>query len=331
MNTSTDLQKFRVVPHAAILVLGLLLTLSTAMAEVPPRFYLKTLVGTNAIPVIKMDITGNANPLDPSHHISGDVSIEADILIAGYAKIFKINDRAAMLAFLAPMGDITSDTIIAGNISRQISSGFGDPIIEFNINLIGPEAIKSIPDIIRYEPGFSLDLIFDLALPVGEYDKSQSVNLGLNRWYGRIGAPIIWQFGAWVPGRRTTLEFLPSIWLFGDNNDFVGQNLETDPTFELDTHLTRDFSMHMWGSLDAIYISSGDSKINGVTTSGSDSTSLGFTFGYQINDGLQLTLGYKSTIGSADVGDLDQSSFMISIISGWHPVLSGAERLKMEH
>jgi hypothetical protein len=28
------------------------------------------------------------------------------------------------------------------------------------------------------------------------------------------------------PGRRTTLEFLPAVWLFGNNNDFVGPGAE---------------------------------------------------------------------------------------------------------
>ena len=32
------------------------------------------------------------------------------------------------------------------------------------------------------------------------------LNLGQNRWYGRVGAPMVWQIGPWVPGRRTTFE-----------------------------------------------------------------------------------------------------------------------------
>ncbi|MCK7481112.1 MAG: hypothetical protein M0C28_30840 [Candidatus Moduliflexus flocculans] len=32
------------------------------------------------------------------------------------------------------------------------------------------------------------------------------------------------------------------MWLFGDNNDYVGQTLKTDPMFQLDAHLTRDFT-----------------------------------------------------------------------------------------
>ena len=57
-----------------------------------------------------------------------------------------------------------------GEPVAQSVSGFGDPTVEFNLNLIGPKAQKSIPDALRYEPGFSLDVIADLAIPIGEYD-----------------------------------------------------------------------------------------------------------------------------------------------------------------
>ena len=98
-------------------------------------------------------------------------------------------------------------------------------MFEFDVNLIGPPAQKNLVDALRYEPGFSLDVIADLAVPVGEYDNSRSLNLGQNRWYGRVGAPIVWQLGPWVPGRRTTLELLPAVWFFGTNDDFVGKTL----------------------------------------------------------------------------------------------------------
>jgi hypothetical protein len=203
-------------------------------------------------------------------------------------------------------------------------------MLEFDINILGPRAQKNIPDVLRYEPGFSVDLLADLAVPIGEYDSSKPLNLGQNRWYGRLGLPIIWQLGPWVPGRRTTLEFLPAVWLFGTNNDFVGQTLKTDPLFQLDAHLTRDLTEHFWGSLDAAWYNGGQSSINGVPGKKLNNLGFGLTLGYTINDNLNLTVGYKSTVNDQAPGDLRMDSFMVTLVYGWHPLLEGSRRLKSE-
>jgi len=63
-------------------------------------------------------------------------------------------------------------------------------------------------------------------------------------------------------------------------------------------------------------------------TSGSDMTLVGLTLGYQINDSMQLTLGYKSTLNNDSASnDLQMSIFMISLTTGWHRLLEGADRL----
>ncbi len=299
-----------------------------ANAQVPPRFYWKTLQGMNAVPVIAMSVSGNTNPLDPSHIFDRSASLSADIAIAGYAKMFPVWNKSAMLAVLVPMGRIEGDFLDDGALSRESSSGFGDPMIEFNMNLIGPPPIMKLSDLLRYEPGFSLDLVVDVTFPLGQYDNTQSLNLGQNRWYGRIGTPIVWQLGPWIPDRSTTLEIFPSVWFFGDNDDFVGRNLSSDPTFELETHLTRNFTSKFWGSVDATYTSSGDATIASRTTPGSDMTLVGFTLGYQLNDSMQLTIGYKSTLNNdAGSSDLRMSTFMISFTTAWHRLLEGASRL----
>lgn len=300
----------------------------TANAQVPPRFYWKTLQGMNAVPVIALSASGNVNPLDPSYIFDPSANLSADVAIAGYAKIFPVWNKAAMLAVLVPMGRIEGDFLAGRLLTREASSGFGDPMVEFNINLIGPPPIMNLPDMLRYEPGFSLDLVVDLAFPLGQYDNSQSLNLGQNRWYGRIGTPIVWQLGPWIPDRRMTLEIFPSVWFFGDNDDFVGENLSSDPTFELEAHLTRNFTSKFWGSLDATYSSSGDSTVGSSTASGSSMMLVGYTLGYQINDSMQLTIGYKSTMNNDTASDdLRMSTFMISLTTGWHRLLEGASRL----
>jgi hypothetical protein len=301
---------------------------SQALAQVPARFYWKSLSDANAVPLILNYVSGNTNPFNPANTPTAGADIDAFLATPGYARTFSLFDRAAMAALLLPMGHISGEITVAGRTFKQSANGWGDPMLEFTFNILGPPAQKNIPDVLRYEPGFSVDLLADLAIPIGKYDSDQPLNLGQNRWYGRVGAPIVWQLGSWVPGRRTTLEFLPSVWFFSTNDDYVGQTLKTDPKFQLDAHLTRDFTERFWGSLDAAWYYGGKSSINGVAGEKLNNLGVGLTLGYQINDNLQLTFGYKTTVNDKGSGDLRMSSFMLTLVYGWHPLIEGMKRLK---
>jgi hypothetical protein len=316
---------------AMMLALGALCP-PQALAQVPARFYWKGLSDAEAVPLIVNSISGNTNPFDPAHIVvpNANTNIEATLAIAGYARTFSLFDRSTMAAILLPMGRVSGEVTAAGKTLNQSANGFGDPMFEFDINVLGPPAQKNIPDALRYEPGFSVDLLADLAVPIGEYNSSQALNLGQNRWYGRLGAPVVWQLSPWVPGRRTTLEFLPAVWLFGPNNDYVGQTLTTDPLFQLDAHLTRDFTEHFWGSLDAAWYYGGKATINGIAGEKLNNYGAGFTLGYTINDNLNLTVGYKSTLNDTAPNALRMDTFMLTLVYAWHPLIEGSRRLKGE-
>jgi hypothetical protein len=130
-----------------------------------------------------------------------------------------------------------------------------------------------------------------------------------------------------VPGRRTTIEFLPAIWLYGDNNDFVGMKMETDPMYQLEVHLTRDFMERLWGSFDAISHSGGKATIDGVEGSKLSNLGLGFTLGYEVNDNMHLNISYSSTVNDKEAEDLKMDGFRITLIYGWHPIIEGMRRL----
>jgi outer membrane putative beta-barrel porin/alpha-amylase len=303
------------------------LSVPRASAQVPARFYWKTLSDANAVPLIFNSISGNTNPFDPAHIVLPGGSIDGTLALAGYARTFTLFDRAAMAAVLLPMGRLSGDVAVASRTVSESARGFGDPTVEFDVNLVGPPAQKTLVDALRYQPGFSLDLIADLAVPIGKYDNSQQLNLGQNRWYGRVGLPIVWQLGPWVPCRRTTLEFLPAVWLFGENDDYVGKTLKTDPLFQLDAHLTRDLAERLWGSLDGAWYTGGAASIDGVKGEKLNNLGVGLTLGYQINDNLGLTFGYKSTVNDKAPGDLRMDGFMVSLVYGWHSLIEGARRL----
>ena len=313
---------------ATVIVALAILCPMFALAQIPPRFYWKSLSGANAVPVIFQSLSGNANPIDPAYVVSADAEVDANVLVAGYAKMLPLFDRTVTLAVLEPMGRISGNTSVAGVNFSQDATGFGDPMFEAGINLIGPKALRTIPDLLRYEPKLSLDLIFDIAFPVGEYDSDQALNLGQNRWYGRVGAPLVWQIGSWVPGRRTTLEVLPSVWLFSENDDYVGHTLSTEPMFQVEGHLTRDFTEHFWGSLDSTWLAGGESSIDGAGGDSLNNVGIGFTLGYQINDNISLTAGYMATVNDSEPTDLRMDGFRISFTYGWHKIVEGQKRLK---
>lgn len=303
---------------------------SEALAQVPARFYWKTLSDTNAVPLIFNSISSNTNPFDPSRFVTAGAQVDATLALPGYARTFSLFDRAAMAAFLVPVGRISGELQVAGTAFNQSTDGFGDPMIEFDINVIGPAAQESLPDVVRHEPGLSIDVLADLAVPIGNYDSTQPLNLGQNRWYGRVALPIVLQLGPWVPGQRTTLELLPAAWFFGTNSDYVGRTLETDPMFQLDGHVTRDLTEHFWAALDVSWYVGGSSSVDDVEGEQVNNLGVGFTLGYAITDNLNLTFGYKTTILDDEPDDLRLSGFMVSLVYGWHSLIEGVQRLKSE-
>ncbi|MCK7583441.1 MAG: hypothetical protein MZV65_53185 [Chromatiales bacterium] len=137
----------------------------------------------------------------------------------------------------------------------------------------------------------------------------------------------MWQLGSWAPEQRTTLEFLPAVWIFGPNNDFVGKTMTTEPLFQLEGHLTRNFTKGFWASLDAAWYSGGKATIDGVAGEKLNNVGLFFTAGYELNENAQLTVGYGSTLGDNDPSDLRLNQFRVTLTYFWHPLMEGMKRL----
>lgn len=312
----------------ALFIVMLCVSISAMAQGDGARFYWKGLMGTNAVPVIVNSMGGNANPLDPAQNIIPGSNFEATMSMPGYAKMLPIRKRSALISVIVPMGRIAGEASLDGLDFSATARGFGDPMVMFDINVIGPKAIMNIPEMLRYKPGFSVDLLGSIAIPIGEYDNSSPINIGQNRWYGRIGAPVVWQIGQWIPGKRTTFEMLPAIWFFADNTDFVGKTMETKPKYQLEAHLTRDFMERIWGSLDVISYTGGKSTIDGKEGSSLNNLGMGGTLGYHVNDNLQLHVSYNSTVNDNDAEDLKMDGFRFTLLYGWHPLIEGMRRLK---
>jgi hypothetical protein len=143
--------------------------------------------------------------------------------------------------------------------------------------------------------------------------------MGANRWNVRIGLPFMYTLGDWIPGEITTLEILPSVWFYGDNDNSFGSNLEQDAMYTLEAHITRDITASTFVSLDYFVQRVGDSFTDGLPSGfANTSDSLGLTLGYMLNAQTQFQLRYASTLSpDALQGELKAKMFQFDLNYFW--------------
>jgi hypothetical protein len=310
------------------------------------RAYWKGRDGTNVLSFQYLNLNMQASgtqQFDPSQFIYPNSDTEANVMIANYARHFTLLNRASSIAVNIVGGSVDLDVntnfvppgflppgVTPGDSLRQSASGYGDPSVQLDVNLFGTSQLKSTVDMVNYEPTWTLDAAVLLAFPIGEYDKDKLVNMGLNRWYGRVALPFKYHFGVFSPGYMTSLEIIPSVWLFAENDDFVGQKLENDPMWQLEAHLTHDFTRSFFGSLDLLYRGGFQSEINGVEVGDKlDVGNLGFTLNYQATDNLTIRTSYMSNVFGDS--DLDNSVIRIQFAYAWHRLMENMKKLKSGH
>jgi hypothetical protein len=298
-----------------------------AQGDGPRTHWKEMLTGTNLVNLTYLHGSGNVNPLDPTKTVQPSADFDVDIALIGYSRSFSLFGRTAIGSLLVPVGGLGAEVAGAVVSVKDSANGFGDPLLQLDLNLFGTPAMRNIPELLRYEPDFTVDLVFDLAIPIGEYDDDSAANIGQNRWYGRVGAPVMISLRDWVPGRRTTLELLPAVWFFEDNDDLMDSTLKNNPLFQLEAHLTHDFTEGFWGSFDAVWYTGAKSTIGGLTGDKLNDLGLGFTLGYNVTDNLMLIAGYTATLENKP-GDLDLGVFRINLVYGWHRLLEGIGRLR---
>ena len=310
------------------------------------RSYWHAREGTNVVSFqsLRVDIEASeSQQFAPGQYIYPNADVEASVFIANWVHYFTLLDRPSSLNFTLAGGDVDVDVdttavpsiflppgIAPGSSFSQSSSGFADPAAQLVVNLFGTPPLKSNVDLLNYEPTWTLDAAAMLAFPIGEYDDDQLVNIGQNRWFGRFALPVAYHFGAFAPGYRKSLEIIPSVWLFDENDDFVGNKLQNDPLYQLEAHLTNDFTTDFFGSVDLLYRGGFQSEIDGVDMGDElDIGALGFTLNYQVNDNFVIRAGYSSNVFGDD--DLDTGMFRIQFVFGWHKAMENLKKLTSGH
>ncbi len=309
------------------------------------RTYWKGRAGTNILSVQYLDMHLQASDelqFDPSNYIYPAADAEASIFVLSWARHMTLFNRPSVLSANLMGGSINVkfDTtitppeflppgIVPGFSLSQSASGYADPSVQLAVNLVGTPAINAIFDYLNYEPTWTLDAAFMLGVPLGQYDNDRVVNMGLNRFYGRVAFPFKYHFRVFTPGYMSSLEVVPSVWLFTDNDDFLGQKLKNDPMWQIEAHWTHDFTQHFFGSLDLLYRNGFQSEINGVDLGGDlEIGNLGFTMNFQVTDNVTIRTSFSSNVfGDSDI---DTSMIRLQFIYAWDRAIENIKKLGSE-
>jgi hypothetical protein len=185
-----------------------------------PRAYWKGRAGTHgfSFQYLRLDLQADdSQQFAPGQYIYPNSDVEANLIIANYLYHLTLFNRPSSISFGIAGGsvDLKSNAkvppefvppaITPGVTFNQSASGYADPILQLDVNLFGTPPLKANFDLIDYEPTWTLDTAIMLGLPIGQYDADKLVNLGQNRWFGRIALPFKYHFGVFSRGYMKSL------------------------------------------------------------------------------------------------------------------------------
>jgi hypothetical protein len=281
-----------------------------------PRMYWNAPLGTNILQAYYWTASGNSlSPENTQPKLGFDTDINIGVL--GYNRIIDIAGHSAIATAVITGGKVSGSLL---GKSLPSSNGIGDLYLQAVINIFGAPAL-SAEAFATYTQDSVLSLLVGVTAPSGKYENNQALNLGANRWNMRIGLPFMQTIGEWIPGKIMTFEVLPSVWFYGDNDDYTGAglSLEQDPMLTLEAHITQDITPSIFVSLDYFVQRIGESSINGSTSSAANtSDSLGVTVGYMLNAQTQFQLRYAVALNpNANEGELDANMLQFNLNYFW--------------
>ena len=298
--------------HGKKLKLAIYLSILTLLSQYSyadlgdgPRAYLPPPIDTNVFILNAIQVSGNSM-LD-SGVVLPDLDLDIDLLVAQYTRTMEIADRYVAFTVVQPQGRLSSKIAFsnAPNFKRETKSkGLGDTQLLISAGLYGlpPLTLATYRD---YDPKLAVGGLARITLPTGEYDEDKSANLGTNRYSLQLGSPITFGFGEnLLDPRLTTLDLLPSITIYSDNDDpFRANKKSQKPLFKFESHVTHNFNPAFWASIDSVYSYGGATKTDGQSDDNRQrSFNMGATLGFQFSAEFGLKLTYGKTIDHNDDG-----------------------------
>jgi len=235
----------------------LLVAVPMAQAQsIEPRSYANAPVGVNFL-LAGYAYTSGGVAFDTNLPAT-DPNLITNSAVLGYARVLDLWGLSGKFDTIVPYTWLNGTAMFAGQPIERSVDGFGDPTFRLSVNLYGAPAL-TLPEFKSYEQDLIVGVSLQVSAPLGQYDPSKLINLGLNRWSFKPELGLSQALGPW------TLELQAAVTLYTDNDEFLGDNTRSqEPLYTLQWHVIREFGHGIWGSLDATYFTGGRTSINDV-------------------------------------------------------------------
>ena len=284
---------------AALVGYALAVVAPIALAQdIEPRAYSNAPVGVNFL-IAGWGYTRGGLSFDPALPVT-DEKLHTSNAVVAYARVLDLWGMSGKFDVIAPYTWLSGSAVYKGEPVQRVVNGLADPAFRLTINLCGAPAMN-----LREFAGYEQDLIVGTSLrvipPVGQYDDTRIVNIGLNRWSFKPEVGVSKAVGPW------TLELTFAATFFTDNKDFYNGGIRSqDPLYSLQGHAIYAFRSGIWASLDATYFTGGRTTVNGVL--GNDlqqNWRLGATLAYPVDRYNSVKLYASSGVSSRTGNDFD--------------------------
>jgi len=224
--------------------------------EIEPRVYANTPVGMNFLAVGYSYSSGNIF-MDPALPIE-NLDARLNIVLPRYIRSFSLFGAPAKVKALLPWSSGHWEGFVEGDFETTDASGLADARLGLDVLLVGAPVLEP-SEFGSYEQKSVVGLRFDLVTPTGQYDSSEFINLGSNRWSFRSELGLSKTFNKW------TVEVAGGVWVYTDNRDFFGGNtLSQDPFLVAKANVVRSIRPGFWWAVGTGYGQGGRTFVNGV-------------------------------------------------------------------
>ena len=219
-----------------------------------PRSYVNTPVGINFV-LLGYGYTDGDVAFDQSSPIT-DAKVHVHAGLLAYARSVDVWGLSGKVLAVLPLAEASGSAKLAGREQERQIFGLGDPLLRVSVNVYGAPAI-TMEEFSSYRQDLIIGASLQVTVPLGQYDPTKLLNVGTNRWSFK---PELGISKAWGP---MTLEVIPAITFFTNNNDFFGgKTLKQASLYSVQGHFIYQFFPAFWAALNATYYGGGRTTID---------------------------------------------------------------------